>query len=92
MAVAVKRLAVWCALRVGAAEIRLRQWFPALAWFLRGAGERRALMAELQRLEQDPEFAAEWRAALDDELRQMQFNCAVERLLRELLDEGGADG
>ncbi|MCM2393944.1 hypothetical protein [Streptomyces albipurpureus] len=49
-------------------------------------------MSELQRLEQDPEFAAEWRAALDEEVRQMQFNCAVEKLLRELLDEGGADG
>lgn len=90
MAVAVKRFSVWCVLAVGAAEIRLRQWFPALAWFLRETGERRALMSELQRLEQDPEFAAEWRAALDDELRQMQFNCALERLFREL--EGGADG
>ncbi|MCM2387820.1 hypothetical protein [Streptomyces albipurpureus] len=86
------RVRVRCVLAAGALEIRLRQWFPALTWFLSRVGERRALMSELQRLEQEPEFAAEWRAALDDGLRQMQFNRAVDRLLHLLSDEDGADG
>lgn len=95
------RVHVWCHHAVGAVQFLLRRCFPALTWFLSVPLERRALMAELQRMETDPEFAAAWRAALDDELRQMRFNRAVDRLLRQLSndsdsdsdnDGGGADG
>ncbi|WP_190120739.1 hypothetical protein [Streptomyces inusitatus] len=50
--------------------------------------ERRALGAELRRVETDPEYAAEWRAELDEGVRQLRFERALEALVRDLADGG----
>ncbi|MGW4033376.1 hypothetical protein ACWEFL_29455 [Streptomyces sp. NPDC004838] len=84
-------LCVRLVLAVGAVEIRLRERFPRLMWLLTTTRrQRRALMSELQRLESDPEFAAQARARLDAELDQ-RLDRAFAELLRALTDPDAPD-
>lgn len=76
------RLWVWLVLAAGALNILLRLRFPRLMWALTTSRERRALMSELQRLESDPLFAAEWRNALHEEWDQRVFDRAFAELVR----------
>ncbi|GGZ27072.1 hypothetical protein GCM10010387_20540 [Streptomyces inusitatus] len=77
------------ALAVRAVEIWLRVRFPRLVWVLTPrCRERRALRAELRRVETDPEYAAQWRAELDEGVRQLRFERALEALVQDLADGG----
>ncbi|MGW8666995.1 hypothetical protein [Streptomyces niveus] len=74
------RLWVWLVL------LRLR--FVRIMWALTTTPrERRALMSELQRLESDPHFAAEWRTALHAEWDQRVFDRAFAELARAMTHE-----
>lgn len=77
------RLWVWLVLAAGAVNVLLRIRFPRLMWAVTTTSrERRALMSELQRLESDPLFAAEWRTALDTAWDQRVFDRAFAELVR----------
>ncbi|MFI6288495.1 hypothetical protein ACIBCM_27740 [Streptomyces sp. NPDC051018] len=81
---------VWPALALRIAEVRLRQWFPRLMWYVTTPrAERLALLPELQRLESDPAFVAEFCAYLDGALVQRQMDDAFAELVRALEDHDG---
>ncbi|MFI5757628.1 hypothetical protein [Streptomyces sp. NPDC051569] len=82
------RLWVWFVLAAGALNVFLRLRFPRIVWVLSTtSGERRALMSELQRLESDPLFAAEWRDALHAEWDQRVFDRAFAELAGAMTHE-----
>lgn len=85
-----KRLCVWVVRTMGAAEVLLRSRSLGLIWTLtKPPQHRRAFLVELQWLEADPAFLAEWRAAVDDQWEQCRIDPALGELVRLLSREDG---
>ncbi|MFI2212070.1 hypothetical protein [Streptomyces sp. NPDC020141] len=79
-------------LAAGAAEFRSWLCVAPLARSLISRGrERRALRAELRRLETDPEYAADWRIELAEGWRRNEFDRALLRVL-DARSDGGDPG
>ncbi|MFI1016285.1 hypothetical protein [Streptomyces sp. NPDC020965] len=77
------RLSVPLALAVGAAETQSRCHLARLMRFLTvSSRELRVLRSELRRLESDAEFAAAWRAELAEGWRRVEFDRALDNVLR----------